>query len=755
MKKLLVFLGLIFLKCSVQAQNMRKIQPCCINDSLSNFRIGTNGLTSLALYEIQHKSKNSFLKNYYGIDPGNTQAEIGGMLKMRPLANTKNVAAFCTQFSEVANGLYTFHVRLGDLEKLTNLFEIEHISLSRKAEPQLNNALHDAGVDMVHAGQNLPMLYTGKGVLTGLVDIGIDYTHPAFKNEDGDSLRIIKAWAQNLTLGNKPTDFKYGVELVGENAILAVAHDSVKSMHGTVVLGSLASSGYGSNGKFKGAAPESKIIAVTSRQYDNSILDGASYFFREAKKLQKPGVFNISWGSHIGPHDGTSLFDQTLDSIIAAGNVVIGAAGNWTGANIHIKHTATTDTLTTSSLILQGNVSDYIIADLWGKPNTNFQVQLKAIDKVTGAVSYASRRFSTNTQRENAFFTVFGKDTTIMYVINKTKNAYNNRPNSFVAVLHDHVSTGKNISLSISTGAQNEVHAWLGQNGWFWDFTEKGIQIPKYVRSDNMYSVGEIGGSSKSIITVGAHVPHRPYKNLLGEDIPLRGDSGVICPFSSFGPTLDGRIKPDITAPGSMALPCNSFNYGANGEHVTRTVFGSPFVSNNRTYNWFNVDATSYAAPFVAGSVALLLQADPTLNQKQIKDLLLKNTTVDQFTGTIPLNGSNTWGFGKLNIYKAMSSLLNITTAVEEKTLQNGGFWSSNPVASSITVFAKLESAKTVSLKVVDMLGNSVLSSSLPLISKEGSFYNFDTSGLKNGQYIGVLSSDQETVGTFKITKID
>ena len=755
MKKLSALISILLIALTIQSQNMRKITECCKIDSLNAIQTKTNGLASLALYEIQYKTKNSFLKNYYGIDPANTQSEIGGILKIRPLVDTRNISVLCTKFSEVSNGLYTFQVRLDNLETLANLFEVQYVSLSRKAEIQLNNALHDAGADIVHAGTNLSMPYTGKGVLTGLVDIGIDYTHPAFKNETGDSLRIIKAWAQNLKGGMSPKDFNYGVELVGEKEILAVAHDSIKSMHGTVVLGSLASGGYGSNGKFKGAAPESKIIAVTSRQFDNSILDGVSYFFREAKKMQKRGVFNISWGSHIGPHDGTSLFDQAIDSIISAGNVVLGAAGNWNGANIHIEHSTTTDTMTTNSLILQGNVEDYIVVDLWGKPNTSFQVQLKAIDKLTGAVSYASRRFSTSIQRENAFFTVFGKDTTFMYVINKTKNAYNNRPSSLVAVLHNHVSTGKNISLSIFTGSQNEVHAWLGQNGWFWDFTEKGFKMPNYIRSDNAHSVGEIGGSSKSIITVGAYVPHRPYKNLLGENIVVRGDSGAICTFSSVGPTLDGRTKPDITAPGSMALPCNSFNYDPNGDDGARTVFRSSLNSENKTYSWFNVDATSYAAPFVAGSVALLLQANPTLNQKQIKDLLLKNSTVDKFTGAIPTNGSNTWGYGKLNIYKAISSLLNIPTAVDDKAFGGGVFWSSNPVSSSITVFSKLESSKTVSLKVVDMLGNLVGSNSLTLISKEGSFYNFDTSILKNGQYIGIFSSEQETIKTFKITKID
>lgn len=735
---------------------MRKAVECCINDSVRTIQTSANGLTSLALYEIQHKSKNSFLKNYYGIDPANTQAEIGGVLKMRPLTNTKNVAALCTQFSEVANGLYTFQVRLSDLETLTNLFEIEHISLSRKALPQLNNARHDAGVDMVHLGINLPMPYTGKGVLTGLVDIGIDYTNPVFKNETGDSSRIVKAWAQSLKGGQKPLLFKYGRELASEEELQSVGYDSIpEHSHGTVVMGTMASGGYGSNGKMKGSAPGSKIIAVSSSQEESSILDGAKYFFSEAEKMQKRGVFNISWGSQIGPHDGTSLFDQAIDSMTNAGNIIVGAAGNSQSSTVHLKHTSTIASSSTSVLSMQYDTTNYSIIDFWGKANGNFQVQIKIIDMLTGNTSYTSKQYSTNTQGQNGFLVPFGKDTSIFYIINTAKNTYNKRPNSFVAFFHNYIKTQKNISITITTGTNNEVHGWCAQNSMFTNKTDSGFVMSNYASGDGQSSISELGGTSKTIITVGAHVSHRQYKGKFGDLIYFPADSGHITNFSSLGPTLDGRVKPDITAPGSLFIPMNSFNFNPEGGERSIIMEGSPFVVNGRSYYWKSHDATSFASPFVAGSVALLLQADPTLNQKQVKDLLLKNTTVDQFTGTIPLNGSNTWGFGKLNIYKAISSLLNITTAVDDKVIGSGVFWSSNPVASSITVFTNSANGKPIALKVVDMLGNSVLSNSLPLIGKEGSFYNFDTSDLKNGQYIGILSSERETIKAFKITKVD
>jgi minor extracellular serine protease Vpr len=741
---------------SVQAQNMRNVEECCIKDSVVTTQTGMNGLVNLVLSEIQHKSKNSFLKNYYGIDPTNSQAEISGLLKIRPLANSKNTASMCTQFSEVASDLYTFQVKILDLETLASMVEVEYISLSRKAQLQLNNARHDAGVDLVHSGLNLPMPYTGKGILTGLVDVGIDYTHPAFKNENGDSSRIIKAWAQSLKGGQKPKNFNYGRELISEQEMLTVGYDSIpEHSHGTIVLASMAAGGYGSNGKLRGPAFNSKIIAVSSSQQESSILDGAKYFFKQASGLNKRGVFNISWGSQIGPHDGTSLFDQAIDSMTNAGNVIIGAVGNWQDDIIHLKHTSSTSSASTSVIAMQYDTANYSIIDFWGKANTSFQVQIKLVDKATGNISYSSKQYSTTQQGQNGFILPFGKDTSIFYIINATKDVYNKRPNSFVAIFHNHIKTQKNISITITTGTNNEVHGWCAQNATFSNKTGGGLVMANYVSGDNQSTIGELGGTSKTIITVGAHVSHRQYKSKFGDLIPFPSDSGNIANFSSLGPTLDGRTKPDITAPGSLIIPNNSFNFNPEGDEKNRIMDGSPFVSNGRSYYWKSDDATSFASPFVAGCVALILQADPTLNQKQIKDLVLKNTTVDQFTGTIPINGSNTWGFGKLNVYKAISSLLNITTSVDDKTLVNGGFWSTNPVSSSITVFAKSENTKSISLKVVDMLGNLVVPNSLPFISKEGSFYNFDTSVLKNGQYIGILSFDQENLKTFKITKID
>jgi serine protease AprX len=106
------------------------------------------------------------------------------------------------------------------------------------------------------------------------------------------------------------------------------------------------------------------------------------------------------------------------------------------------------------------------------------------------------------------------------------------------------------------------------------------------------------------------------------------GENGwTLAPFSSRGPTLDGRIKPEIVAPGIR---------------ITAARAGS--ANRFDTYS-----GTSMAAPFVAGAAALLLSANPGLTVEDVKDALLETAQDWGVTGP-----DVDYGHGRLSVYRAV-----------------------------------------------------------------------------------------------------
>ncbi len=114
--------------------------------------------------------------------------------------------------------------------------------------------------------------------------------------------------------------------------------------------------------------------------------------------------------------------------------------------------------------------------------------------------------------------------------------------------------------------------------------------------------------------------------------------------FSSRGPSIDGGIKPDISAPGSNIL--------------------SSFNGNNSDYEVLS--GTSMSCPHVAGSVAVLLSAKPTLTFDEISQLLFTGAEKKlphyiNTCGNISDNvfQNNYFGWGSLDLFQSLKMLLN------------------------------------------------------------------------------------------------
>ena len=161
---------------------------------------------------------------------------------------------------------------------------------------------------------------TGRGVLIGFVDSGLDLTHPEFLGEDGTS-RIMALWDMTGQ-GTPPRGFLHGAVYTREEIAAGLAPSSDQAGHGTAVAAVAAGR--------SGAAPEASIAAVklaSARTTD--IMRAVKFLLDQAEERGMPCVINLSYGTNCGSHQGQTLFETYIDQSAQRGrSVVVCAAGN-------------------------------------------------------------------------------------------------------------------------------------------------------------------------------------------------------------------------------------------------------------------------------------------------------------------------------------------------------------------------------------------------------------------------------------------
>jgi subtilisin family serine protease len=210
----------------------------------------------------------------------------------------------------------TAFLPLANLSELSEEAAVHRIIPSRYLQPLMEVAASKVHLPEFRFKTNL----SGKGVIIGIVDSGIDPKHPAFKD------RILRIWDQTLPGPGVP-EGDYGAEFTG--AMLLVSRDN--HGHGTHVAGIAA----GADSVYGGVAPGAELIIVKSTFQEAHIADGVRYIFRVASELGRPAVVNLSLGGHGDPHDGSDPLSQIINAESGPGRIVCCAAGNEGNDNIH------------------------------------------------------------------------------------------------------------------------------------------------------------------------------------------------------------------------------------------------------------------------------------------------------------------------------------------------------------------------------------------------------------------------------------
>lgn len=681
--------------------------------------------TKLFLMQSEKVGKTTPLQGYvYKLGANNT-VYISALIKAGSVTEA-SLTAMGAKVGTKAGDIWTVQVPLTSVNTFVNTDGISYIQFDEPVFSTMDTARVKTHADSVHAGINLPMPYSGKDVVVGIIDAGFDYTQVSLLDTLGSTLRVKKIWEQKKP-GNPPSGYFYGNELSTPASMFTAETDAYHFSHGAHVAGIAAGSGFGgdpSHRRYRGMAYESDLVLVgitpAAEQWTSTgmtdIIDGMNYIFNYAAVQGKPAVANLSWGCTVGPHDGTSLFSQACDNLTGPGKIFVCSAGN-NGQNlVHFNRTFNSpDTLikTVLSLPLVGTEKRAWL-DAWGEVGNSFCLQASLNDGVTtlntigayctGDSSYgAYMRYLIGQNGDTCFFTIVTDSAT-----------YNDKPRVFVDI-YNKTNNMVLISLTADVGT---VHMWTGyvkdKTGYYGGF-QQYPGITPILPGNTDLTVGDMA-STVSAIAVGAYASKNIFTNISGNTVSYTGyvAKGNIAPFSSRGPTVDGRTKPDITGPG-LVLGSSVSSYDTNFALVTSSgyedVVSSYLHTNGRTYQNAMLMGTSMSSPAVAGIVALMLQVHPTLTPAQAITVIKETAILDNFTGTIPPQGSNIWGFGKINAYQAV---LRVLETLGIKTLATQGeklncILYPNPSKGNYNIDYASAKNETVKLEVFNISGAKII----------------------------------------------
>ena len=623
------------------------------------------------------------------VQPGNA---IPMLAKVTPTFDAEALTAQGIVVGSRAGDIVTLRVPADKVDILDHCPDILIYSVARPIQPLMDRVRYDTRTDSVYEGIGLPQSYTGDGVLIGITDWGFDYKHINYNNKGSDNHRILRAWDQFKLSGPAPAGFDYGTEHVGRTALLAAECDTFGlygyGTHGTHVAGIAA--GRGIDGHYRGQAPNAQLLMASFYLNEAAWIDAVNWMKNVAREEGKRLVVNCSWGMYtLGPIDGTSLVSQALNNFSDSGIVFCVSAGNNGNDKFHVSQTFTEgqhDTLCTIAEYY-GSQETGSALTLWGEPGKSFEATI-AFERVADkSLTYYQWLNTADGTRLVNDYVLAGNDTLPFTAAIDQSHPCNQRPAMLITV-----PKNRNFRTHLFiTAPEGTVHAWnlcTLENG-AGNMGAKFVRdtFMRYTPGDDEYGVAEPACAENCIAVAAA-----------GND--RENNLAFLASFSSHGPIIDGRHKPDLSAPGTQIVSSVS-SFTTDGYTA---VYSKLYAG--RTYSWARMSGTSMSCPATTGIVALLLEANPDLTPNQVKDILTSTTRNDERTGPLHERDSisNVWGWGKVDAYAAINKALSMVSIDRADT---SWFAHSlqvypNPARTSVTVLTGRDSRETVALYAVD-----------------------------------------------------
>lgn len=637
----------------------------------------------------------------------------------------------------------TARVPLGMLGLLSEVEGVKYVHTASQAKSMLDIARDDTGISDVNSGTNLNRPYTGKGVVVGIIDAGFDYTHAAFRDSEG-KLRIKRVWEQAETPSNdqvSPETFGYGIELSTPEAIESAEGDILNNSHGTHVAALAAGSDQFMDGAYLGMAPDADIVLVSigASSYDNvNISNAIAYIFEYAEAEGKPCVINLSLGCQTGPHDGTSAFDVIADALQGPGRVIVGAAGNHRADLFHVSHSFSDAAEPSLLTMLDFGTSLSKAAggtvEFWGDSDGEYEVAI--CDYNTSQNEISERVMVYPASSDEVVSVSLGRNITGDITVASEISPLNDKHHVMFTSNLKSVRAHHAVVLEVKCIKPGSVDIWADNSQiWLSDYSENG-----FTGAGPFSSISEIGGTAKRILSVGSYTTRNQYTLLNETNVRTLNETvGTISSFSGCGPTADGRIKPQIAAPGCFIVSAVSQNDRSGTLQIAQS-----HTDGSREHLYGYMQGTSMSSPIVAGIVATWLEACPTLTPEQLVDVVSK--TALQVSSSLP---DNNWGHGKIDAYSGLLECVSMSAGISSPAIDKG--LSIYTDADNLNI-SFINAYNDVTIDIYSPSGLLVASKKLAQATS-GQSATLDLAPLQKGVYILNISADSYPIYTQKLLK--
>jgi len=626
-------------------------------------------------------------------------------------------------------------VPLDKVETIAQMDGILRVDVGHQGHLTTDVSREVTGVNLVNGSDpTVSSPFTGKGVTVCVMDMGLDFKHPAFKDAQGRS-RIKCVYSMLSDKGRKfvvndpvagPIEYPGSVFDTPE-LISTLAYDTKVSPHG----GHTTSTAAGSRSPqgFCGMAPEADIVYLAmspiitdddvnadtvsiegsalsdpnpneSEQTDQIVEQYLAFANAYAQQSDQPVVLSASLGSHLGPHDGTGTVPEAI-SAVSKNVIPVFASGNEGGKSYHVYYQFADDK-PSFSVGLSASLGEPIEGDdpdnpfIWAftdkvrgytragqSGEISLQLNLVGHDNALKIKDYVwSSPVITSTVDSPDQAVIINADD-----YPEVKKYFKGKVYLGIRTLADGQReltvmpkalckelrgvASYGLTITVTSTPGTAVDLW--QNSFrFLPYEGNG-----YIIGDD-FITGSDWSSTPDVISVGAwcaNTTSRAYRQG-AEDIESTDKTlGDIASFSSYGPMFNGVIQPTVCAPGDNVVAawnkyCDPFLYSTTVTYIDAMTW--------QGYPYGPLSGTSMACPTAAGIIALWLQANPTLTLADVKDVLAHSCDNDEFTAKNPVR----WGYGKINAKKGLdyiqqatgiSATLNDKVTLDPRSLATNG----------------------------------------------------------------------------------